>query len=79
MEKNKKVYVVKRGLKTGIFIDCDWDQDIKGLVQGFASAVFKSFSNLKDAEIISSPDKFNNGMEYSYQKILFISWKPNMP
>ena len=51
MEKKKKVFVVKKGLKTGIFIDHDWDQDIKSLVTGYPSALFKSFSNLNDAEL----------------------------
>lgn len=42
-----KYYAVRKGLKTGIFDN--WDE-VKNLVNGFAGAEYKSFSNKSDAE-----------------------------
>ncbi len=42
-----KYYVVKKGLKTGIYDN--WDE-CKVNVDGYQGAIYKSFSNLKDAQ-----------------------------
>lgn len=45
-----KIYVVKKGYSTGIFIDHDWDTEVKPLVSGFKGAMYKGFSSLAEAE-----------------------------
>ena len=46
----KNIYVVKKGYSTGIFIDHDWDTEVKPLVSGFKGAIYKGFSSLVEAE-----------------------------
>ncbi|MFA4132528.1 MULTISPECIES: viroplasmin family protein [unclassified Brevibacillus] len=47
MEKNSKVYAVKKGRKTGIFQS--WSECEKQ-IKGFSGAEYKSFSNISDAK-----------------------------
>ncbi|ASZ09249.1 RNase H [Mesoplasma chauliocola] len=48
-----KYYAVKKGRKIGIYEN--WD-DCKQQVEGFTGAVYKSFSNKKDAEVFITGD-----------------------
>lgn len=52
----KKYYVVRKGYKTGIFVD--WEE-CKSYVCGFSGAEYKSFNNQADAY-----DYLNNKTEY---------------
>ncbi len=45
--KNSKIYAVKSGRKTGIYQN--WDE-CKKQIDGFSGAVYKSFSNIEEAE-----------------------------
>ncbi|GIO06269.1 hypothetical protein J31TS6_22970 [Brevibacillus reuszeri] len=71
MDKNKKVYAVKKGRKTGIF---DSWKECEKQIKGFSGAEYKSFSNLSDAKEYLDFNRSENKYFKEYEEAQMVAY-----